>query len=82
MDDFDYDAEIDALLAQGFDEDDIAEMLNVDPSEVYARSQDASEEEWDRYEDSMDGDHESALASAGWGMDEDYGASYSDDIAY
>lgn len=24
------------------------------------------------YNDSMDGDHESALASAGWGMDEDY----------
>lgn len=24
-------------------------------------------------EDSMDGDHESALASAGWGTDEDYG---------
>lgn len=26
----------------------------------------------DAYEDSMDGDHESALASAGWGTDEDY----------
>tara|TARA_Y100000310_G_C20553918_1_gene749555 strand:+ start:182 stop:490 length:309 start_codon:yes stop_codon:yes gene_type:complete len=25
------------------------------------------------YDDSMDGDHESALASAGWGTDEDYG---------
>ncbi len=24
-------------------------------------------------DDSMDGDHESALASAGWGTDEDYG---------
>ena len=24
-------------------------------------------------DDSMDGDHESALASAGWGLDEDYG---------
>lgn len=27
----------------------------------------------DRYDDSMDGDHASALASAGWGTDEDYG---------
>ena len=27
----------------------------------------------DDYDDSMDGDHESALASAGWGTDEDYG---------
>lgn len=26
------------------------------------------------YDDSMDGDHESALASAGFGTDEDYGA--------
>ena len=25
------------------------------------------------FDDSMDGDHESALASAGWGTDEDYG---------
>lgn len=25
------------------------------------------------YDDSMDGDHESGLASAGWGTDEDYG---------
>lgn len=27
----------------------------------------------DGYNDSMDGDHASALASAGWGTDEDYG---------
>jgi len=27
----------------------------------------------DEYDDSMDGDHESALASCGWGTDEDYG---------
>ena len=27
----------------------------------------------DHYDDSMDGDHESALASAGFGTDEDYG---------
>lgn len=28
-------------------------------------------EDW--YDDSMDGDHASALASCGWGTDEDYG---------
>jgi hypothetical protein len=47
------------------------------------------EDEWyddiedvdDRYDDSMDGDHESGLASAGWGTDEDYG-SYSDPDDY
>jgi len=33
----------------------------------------------DDYDDSMDGDHESALASAGFGTDEDYGM-YADDI--
>lgn len=30
------------------------------------------------YDDSMDGDHASALASAGWGTDEDYGGGYDD----
>ena len=33
------------------------------------------------YDDSMDGDHESGLASAGWGTDEDYGH-FCDDEAY
>lgn len=27
----------------------------------------------DYYDDSMDGDHDSAMESAGWGTDEDYG---------
>jgi hypothetical protein len=30
------------------------------------------------YDDSMDGDHDSAMESAGWGTDEDYGY-YGDD---
>ena len=33
----------------------------------------------DEFDDSMDGDHESALASIGWGTDEDYGAYGSDE---
>jgi hypothetical protein len=37
----------------------------------YDPSCDPSDE--DNYDDSMDGDHESGLASAGWGTDEDYG---------
>ena len=28
------------------------------------------------YDDSMDGDFDSAMASAGWGTDEDYGCDY------
>lgn len=34
----------------------------------------AAEDEDEDFDDSMDGDHESALASAGWGTDEDYGS--------
>jgi hypothetical protein len=33
----------------------------------------------DCYDESMDGDHESGLASAGWGTDEDYGDFGGDD---
>ncbi len=33
----------------------------------------------DQYDDSMDGDHASDLASIGWGTDEDYGCFSSDD---
>jgi hypothetical protein len=33
----------------------------------------------DYYDDSMDGDHDSAMTSCGWGTDEDYGH-YGDDI--
>lgn len=32
-----------------------------------------AEYEYDGYDDSMDGDHDSAMESAGWGTDEDYG---------
>lgn len=38
---------------------------------------DALMDEWDEYnddyDDSMDGDWDSGMTSAGWGMDEDYG---------
>lgn len=40
----------------------------------------SGEMDWDdSYDDSMDGDHDSAMESAGWGTDEDYGH-YGDDI--
>jgi len=41
------------------------EMVNI----IQARLR----SEGDDYDDSMDGDHESAFASIGWGTDEDYG---------
>ena len=37
------------------------------------RVEDECETTSDDYDDSMDGDNASALASAGWGTDEDYG---------
>jgi len=38
----------------------------------------SGELDWENdYDDSMDGDHDSAMTSAGWGTDEDYG--YYDD---
>jgi hypothetical protein len=36
------------------------------------------ESQFDDYDDSMDGDHDSAMTSCGWGTDEDYGY-YGDD---
>lgn len=45
--------------ASGFDGEVEVEPVYIDPTEDDA--------------DDMDGDHESALASAGWGTDEDYG---------
>lgn len=45
----------------------------------YEDYNDDVEDSWfeDDYDDSMDGDHDSAMTSCGWGTDEDYG--YYDD---
>ena len=42
---------------------------------------DTDESYWDEVDpwEAMDGDHESGLASAGWGTDEDYGLYDGDD---
>ena len=43
-------------------------------------SADDVENMWDEdYDDSMDGDHDSAMTSCGWGTDEDYGYFGEDD---
>jgi hypothetical protein len=44
-------------------------MLRDDQIEAYL----GDDHDEPDYDDSMDGDAESALASAGWGTDEDYG---------
>ena len=58
------------LHEDGFSLDEIAVQLKVDLSTVAEIVMDYEE---DNYDDSMDGDHDSAMASAGFGTDEDYG---------
>ena len=64
-----------------FDPDNSYEddMNYDDYNDFYEGEEDTADDTWiDNYDDSMDGDHESGLASAGWGTDEDYGF-YGDD---
>mgnify|MGYP003327668642 CR=1 FL=1 len=58
------------------DDDMMIEDENYDDYNDFHEGED--EEYSDDYDDSMDGDMESGLASAGYGMDEDYGY-YGDD---
>jgi hypothetical protein len=56
----DFDMDIDSNYD---DHDDFNEMI-----------EDGADDFWyDDGDDSMDGDHDSAMTSAGWGTDEDYG---------
>jgi hypothetical protein len=63
--------EIEELYLQGYNEFTIATMLNI-PVELVdnfvASFMDAE------YNEGMDGDFDSAMASAGYGTDEDYGS--------
>jgi len=56
----------------------LAEYLYDDHDDFYGDDIDADDmiDQWD--DDTMDGDHDSAMTSAGWGTDEDYGY-YGDD---
>ena len=63
------------LHEDGFSLDEIAIRLKVDLGSVAEVIKDYEE---DNYDDSMDGDHDSAMTSAGFGTDEDYGY-YGDD---
>ena len=57
---------------QSMEASEIAETLGVPLSMVNDAITEFLKDAADRYDDSMDGDHESALASAGWGTDESY----------
>lgn len=56
-------------------EDDEMNPNYDDSNDFYADGVEADDMiQWeDDYDDSMDGDHDSAMESAGWGTDEDYG---------
>ena len=60
------------LYDEGYGLGEIAHMVNCP---LYLVDQVVNEylDECHEYDDSMDGDEASALASAGWGTDEDYG---------
>jgi hypothetical protein len=60
------------LHEDGVSLDEIAIRLKVDLGSVAEVIKDYEEDNYD-YDDSMDGDEASALASAGFGTDEDYG---------
>ena len=66
--------EIQDMLVSGFDADQIAYKLDIPESWVYDAAKMMQEDYGDPgYNDSMDGDFDSAMASAGFGTDEDYG---------
>ncbi len=48
-------------------------MSETDVEEFAERNGLLDDEEGADVDDSMDGDHDSAMASVGWGTDEDYG---------
>jgi transposase len=60
------------LHEDGVSLDEIAIRLKVDLGTVAEIIKEYEEQNYD-YDDSMDGDHDSAMASAGFGTDEDYG---------
>jgi hypothetical protein len=71
----DLDIEINELLDEGLKPTSIAALLQIPLEMVYDCINASLDEQFD---DSMDGDFDSAMASAGLGTDEDYGY-YGDD---
>lgn len=66
----DLDMEIRNLLDEGISPPNIANILGVQLTMVYDVLETYPDPDVD---ESMDGDHDSAMASAGFGTDEDYG---------
>ena len=66
-------------MAYNYDDHDDFYQECEDYNDYYIEENEVEDD--DDYDDSMDGDIESGLASAGWGTDEDYG-SYGEDNYY
>ena len=66
---------VEELLFEGATVPQIAAKLNLSEAQVlqYIEDLEAADRDPGEYDDSMDGDFDSAMASAGWGTDEDYG---------
>ena len=72
--------DIEEMLCAGYSVEQVSKGLSV-PIEWVQTVLEAMESEEYIGDDSMDGDHASALASAGWGTDEDYGC-YGEDSPF
>lgn len=70
-------AEIDTIemFDKGYDPKEISKALGITVEEVNFILNEYSSGDYDEaeYDDSMDGDFDSAMTSAGFGTDEDYG---------
>ncbi len=71
--------DIEEMWADGMPFDQIAEAINKQYGTIYTEAEidnaieQIIEDQDQRYNDDMDGDFDSAMASAGFGTDEDYG---------
>jgi hypothetical protein len=65
------DLEVRNMLDEGLLPASIATLLGIPLQMVYDVLDEQENES--TIDESMDGDHDSAMASAGWGTDEDYG---------
>lgn len=67
--------DVEDMLFEGATPQQIAAKMNLSVEQVNQYIQDLEDADRDPdcdYDDSMDGDFDSAMASAGYGMDEDY----------
>jgi hypothetical protein len=70
--------DLENMIESGYNDNEIASALGVSIMIVSQFREEFVQYEDRDYDDSMDGDFDSAMASAGYGTDEDYGYSGED----